>query len=98
MNPLRINLRDLFWLTLVASLTILACRQDSKYRNTKKDLDTVQSQLEQQVRRNKKFSALVGETLEKAGKMYAEGRESMRRELLKEANTTPDKDLRTSRN
>ncbi|MEM7783790.1 MAG: hypothetical protein AAF939_06075 [Planctomycetota bacterium] len=86
----KFSLKDLFWLTVLASIAVYTYLQNSELGRTKLELQSTQAELKQQKVRNTKLSEIVGEALLKAGKMYAEGRESMRKEI-EESNSATER-------
>ncbi|MEM9413768.1 MAG: hypothetical protein AAGA30_21850 [Planctomycetota bacterium] len=77
----KFSLKDLLWFTMLASIAVFAYLQNSELRKTKLELKSTQADLRQFKARNEKLSDVVGEALLKAGQMYAEGRESMKKEI-----------------
>ncbi|MEM9410755.1 MAG: hypothetical protein AAGA30_06550 [Planctomycetota bacterium] len=82
---LKFSIRDLLWITLLVSVAIFAYLKTAELRKTKAQLESTKAQVQSLSDRNEKLSDLVGEALRKAGKMYAEGRESMKIEMEQEA-------------
>ncbi len=66
---------------MLASIGVYTYLQSSELGKTKSELKSTQAELQQLETRNEKLSDVVGEALLKAGKMYAEGRESMKKEI-----------------